>query len=151
MSRHFVSFSSDKVESLLSNLDSRLCNRSRRHQPTCPKNLLLCSSSPSLCSIHPLICSRSSAICLEISKHYCSAQKGAKTDPCNLRPISLLPARLWNPSSLQTLNLSSSPMAWFPIINLVSDQVTLRWICCFCSPNNRWRYSMPDMKLEPYP
>ena len=25
----------------------RFCNRSRRHQPTCPKNLLLCSCSPS--------------------------------------------------------------------------------------------------------
>ena len=69
----------------------RFCIRSRRHQPTCPKNLLLCSCSPSLCSSHPLIFSRSSAICLEISKHYRPAQKGAKTDPCNDRPISLLP------------------------------------------------------------
>ena len=51
----------------------RFCNGSRRHQPTCPKDLLLCSCSPSLCSIHPLICSRSSVICLEISKHYCPA------------------------------------------------------------------------------
>ena len=47
----------------------RFCNRSRRHQPTCPKSLFLCSCSPSLCSIHPLSCSRSSAICLEISKN----------------------------------------------------------------------------------
>ena len=60
-------------------------------------------------------------------------------------------AKLWNPSSLQTLNPSSSPMAGFPIINLVSDQFTLPWICCFCSPNNGWRSSMPDIKSEPYP
>ena len=60
-------------------------------------------------------------------------------------------ARLWNPSSLQTSNPSSCPMAWFPIINLVSDLVTLPWICCFCSPNNGWRYSIPDVKSEPYP
>ena len=40
-------------------------------------------------------------------------------------------------------------MAWFPIINLYSDQVTLPWICCFCSPINGWRSSMPDMKSEP--
>ena len=60
-------------------------------------------------------------------------------------------ARLWNPSSLQTLNPSSSPMAWFPIINLASDQATLPWICCFCSPINGWRSSMPDRKSEPYP
>jgi len=87
-----VSFSSDKVESLLSNLDSdSATGPDSRYQLTCPKNLLLCSCSPSLCSIHPLICSRSSAIYLEISKHYCPVQEGAKTDPCNDRPISLLP------------------------------------------------------------
>ena len=37
------------------------------------------------------------------------------------------------------------------IINLVSDQVTLPWICCFCSANNGWRSSMSDIKSEPYP
>ena len=57
----------------------------------CPKNLLLCSCSPFLCSIDPLIYSSSSAICLEISKHYRSAYKRCKTNPCNYRPISLLP------------------------------------------------------------
>ena len=60
-------------------------------------------------------------------------------------------AGLWNPSSLQTLNHSSSPMTLFQIINLVSDHITQLEICCFCSPNNGWRSSMPDMKSEPYP
>ena len=36
-------------------------------------------------------------------------------------------------------------------LNLVSDQVTLLWICCFCSPNNGWKSSIPDMKSEPFP
>ena len=59
---------------------------------------------------------------------------------------------LWNQSSLQTLNLSSSLMALFPIIiNFDSGHVTLPWIYCFCSPNNGWRSSMPDMKSEPPP
>ena len=34
---------------------------------------------------------------------------------------------------------------------MVSDQVTLPWICCFCSPNSGWKSSMPDIKSEPYP
>ena len=34
------------------------------------------------------------------------------------------------------------------IINLVSDQVTPPWTCCFCFPNNWWRSSMPNMRSE---
>ena len=74
-----VSFSPDKVNSLLSNLDSdsatgpdgisprvlKICSAALAH----PLSLSLCSIHP-LSSIHPLIYSRSSAICLEISKHY---------------------------------------------------------------------------------
>ena len=64
--------------------------------------------------------------------------------------FTLSSSKLWNTSSLQTLNHSSSPRAWFPIINLVSDQVNTPWICCFSSPNNGLRSSMLDMKSEPY-
>ena len=106
----------------------RFCNQSRRHQPTCPKNLLCCSCSPSLCSIHPLICSRSSAWkSANITAQHKKVQKQipATTDQSDFSQSS---ARLWNPSSLQTLNPSSSPMASFLIINLVSDQVTLPWM-----------------------
>uniref|UniRef100_A0A8C4N8W5 ER membrane protein complex subunit 10 n=1 Tax=Eptatretus burgeri TaxID=7764 RepID=A0A8C4N8W5_EPTBU len=59
--------------------------------------------------------------------------------------------RLEQEQAQKTLNPSSYPMALFLIINLVSDQVTLPWICCFCSHNNGWRSSMPDRKSEPYP
>ena len=57
----------DKVESLLSNLDS-----ATGPDGISPGVLKTCSSALAhpLCSIHPLIFSRSSAICLEISKHY---------------------------------------------------------------------------------
>ena len=61
-----VSFCSDKVESLLSNLDS---DSVTGPDGISPRVLKSCSSALA----HPLICSRSSAICLEISKHYCPA------------------------------------------------------------------------------
>ena len=85
-----LSFSLDKVKSLLSNLDS---DSATSRDSISPRVLKTCSAflALSLCSIHPLICSRSSAIFLKISKHHCHAQKGAKTGPCNYRPISLLP------------------------------------------------------------
>ena len=66
-------FSPNKVESLLSNLDS---DSTTRPDDISPNVLKTCSTAlvkPSLCSIHPLIPSRSSAICLEISRHHCSA------------------------------------------------------------------------------
>ena len=70
-----VSFSSDKVESMLSNLDSDSATG-----PDGISTRVLKSCSAALAhplsvfySIHTLICSRSSAICLEISKHYCPA------------------------------------------------------------------------------
>ena len=80
-------------------------------------------------------------------------KKGAKTDPCNYIPINLSAtiSKVMESIIASDIKSSSSPMAWFPIINLDSDQVTLHWICCFCSPNNWWRSSMPDMKSEPYP
>ena len=42
-------------------------------------------------------------------------------------------------------------MAWFPTINLVSDQVTQLWTYCLCFPNNGWRSSRPDKRSEPFP
>ena len=122
-----VSFSPDKVESLLSNLDSdsataldginpcvlKNCSSALTHTPSvlftlsfAQGHLPLAWKSANIPAPHKKMCKNRS---LQLQ---------------NKSAFSQSSARLWNPSSLQTLNLSSSPMALFLIINLDSDQVT---------------------------
>ena len=66
--------------------------RSRRHQPTCPKNLLLCSCSFSLSVLFTLSFAQGHLPSAWKSANITALHnKGVKTDPCNYRPISLLP------------------------------------------------------------
>ena len=142
-----VSFSPDKVESLLSNLDS---DSATGPDSISPRVLKTCSAALD----HPLSFTQghlpSGWKSANITTLHKKLQKQilATTDQSAFSKSS---ARLRNPSSLLTLNASSSPMACFLIINLDSDEDTLPWTCCFCFPNNGWRTSMPDKRSEPYP
>ena len=108
-----VSFSPDKVESLLSNLDS---DSATGPDGISPRVLKTCSSALA----HAL----SVLFTLSFAQgHLPSAWKSANITPLHKKVQKQIPAttdqsafsqssaRLWNPSSLQTLNPSSSPMA----------------------------------------
>ena len=148
-----VSFSPDKVESLLSNLDS---DSATSPDSISPHVLKTCSAALA----HPL----SVLFTLSFAQgHPPSAWKSAnltalhkkcaKTDPCNYRPISLLPII----SKVMESIIASDIKSFLFSNGLISDhqfgfrRVTPPWICCFCSPNNGWTSSMPDMKSERYP
>jgi len=102
-----VSFSPDKVESLLSNVDSDSANGPDGISPCVLKT---CSAALA----HPL----SVLFTLSFAQgHLPSAwksanittlhKKGAKTDPCNYRPISLLPIISKVMESIITSNMKS--------------------------------------------
>ena len=108
-----VSFSPDKVESLLSNLDS---DSATGPEGISPRVLKTCSSALA----HPL----SVLFTLSFAQgHLPSAWKSENITALHKTVQKQIPAttdqsaffqssaRLWNPSSLQTLNPSSSPRA----------------------------------------
>ena len=116
-----VSFSLDKVEGLLSKLDSDSATGPGGISPCVLKKHCSCSLSLSV------------QFTLSFSQdHLPSAwksgnitalhKKGAKTDPCNYRPISLLAIIS---KVMESIIASDIKSLSFPIINLDSDQVTL--------------------------
>ena len=90
------------------------CNQYRRHQPTCPKNLLLCSCSPSLSVLFTLSFAQGHLASAWKSANITALHKKVQkqiTATIHQSAFSQSSARLWNPSSIQTLNPSSSPIA----------------------------------------
>ena len=130
----------------------RFCNRSRWHQSTYPTNLLCCSCSPSLCSIHTLIRLSFLPSAWKSANITALPTKGAKTDPYNYRPISLLPIIS---KVMESINASDIKSFLFSNALISNHQFGLKpghsTLDMLLLLSQQWRHSMPDMKSEPYP
>ena len=119
------------------------------HQLMCPKNLLCCSCT---------LCLKFSTCHLHLVIFHLL---GNPTSLHNIKKVQeLIPlttdlsayfqyARSWNPSLQLIWKPSFSPTNSSQITNLVSDQVTPPWSCCFYSSNNGLRPSISQMRSQP--
>jgi len=134
-----VSFAPEKVEKVLSILDFDSATGSDGNSS---RVLKTCSAALA----HPLSALFTISF---VPSHLISAwksaninallNKGAKTDPLNHRPISLLSIISKVMESVIAVDMKSfsiSPSTSSQITSLVSDKVTPPWSCCFYSPNN---------------